>query len=561
MKGWGILVSCIGYEAGEAKRCLVRSDSADFLTEGARFSVEDTQTGNETLAGRFSFWGGRWGAFWWIADFTALDRAGRYRVKIPSDSTDRGESLFSDAFCIGPNILWSTTIRSVALDQLEERSRRARNGIGWKDCGTSWREANSHATTCIGLCDLISYGFPFLEQGDAERAYAQLYVGCSYLAVLQDKAEAIGHPRGALVHEIPNHLLVIPGDVAQAATAFAYASRLCADVDPKRSAEYLTRADAAFAYLMNSARPYGEAGFQRSNHGAAADYSVPDEWMTRDLLMRLWACTELYAAGRTALKDTAIMLAEEILGRQVPEVEAEDGLYGHFYLFGSKGPTEKANFHHHPGHDCGAVFPHYLFPLMDMARRWYDHPAAPRWRETVRRFAYGYFLPACRRNPFYLLPMGIFPGSGLLDFCGPWHGANVTLAFASALATDLEGFLGDQAFRDIAVGNLQWIAGLNAGVSADCFGGMCLWRPDLPTGRFFPYSQIHGIGTRSVGVWTDIPGTIPNGFSANPQFEFSVEPSVEADGPFFFTDEDWIPHSAAWMSALAKLMDRRFLKP
>ena len=68
------------------------------------------------------------------------------------------------------------------------------------------------------------------------------------------------------------------------------------------------------------------------------------------------------------------------------------------------------------------------------------------------------------------------------------------------------------------------------------------------------------MGRQSVGNWTGIRGTIPNGFSTNPQFKLVVEPTVENDGPWLYTDEDWIPHGAGWLSALAHMRWTRFLR-
>lgn len=336
--------------------------------------------------------------------------------------------------------------------------------------------------------------------------------------------------------------------------AFARASRLLAERQPDISHDYFCRAAAAYDYLLTDARPYGRDGFSHWNHGAPPDFQVPDDFMTRDLLMMLWAAVELWAAGRLACKPDALRLARQVMRRQVPESQKEGPFYGHFYTFDTCGFTEKANTHHHVGHDTGATFPHYLIPFIEMCSRWYDHPEAPLWRKTVENFAYGYLLPACRQNPFFLLPEGYFRGQGLLEFCGPWHGINTSIGFGASLAVRLEDFTGDRAFRDIAVGNIQWIAGLNAGLTADSFDSCVFWKDEeIPPGVALPYSQIHGIGSRSVGIWTDIRGTIPNGFAVNPQFRLDIEPTAEADGPWRYTDEDWIPHGAGWISALVYL--------
>ena len=132
---------------------------------------------------------------------------------------------------------------------------------------------------------------------------------------------------------------------------------------------------------------------------------------------------------------------------------------------------------------------------------------------------------------------------------------NVTLCFAAALAVKLEEFTGDAQFRSIAVGNLQWIAGLNAGVTKESFKSTWKFKLELGEDEAVPLSQIYGIGRRFAGCWTDIEGTVMNGFSANPQFRLSVEPTLINNTPANFTDEDWIPHGAAFVAALADPQD------
>jgi len=332
---------------------------------------------------------------------------------------------------------------------------------------------------------------------------------------------------------------------------------LIAEFEPDKSADYLCRAEAAFLYVTRQAGPYGKSGFMASNHGAPEEY-VPTDWMTRDLLMMLTAALELVIAGRLEYRAEAIKLARRVMVRQVPQENAEGGYYGHFYTFGDADFTEKANTHHHVGHDAGSTFPHYIIPFIEMGRRWYDDPDAPAWRKTLENFAYGYFLPACSANPFYLLPEGYFSGEGLLWFCGPWHGINTSYGFGAGLATELEMALGDKHFRQIAVGNLQWIAGLHSGITAESLAGCLRWKDDIPADKAISYSQISGVGNRYTGGWNEIAGTICNGFDVNPQFQFVIPPTAASDSPRLFTDEDWIPHAAGWISALARLRQRRF---
>ncbi len=560
----GFLTSQIGYDLGDPKRAIFRSGRADYLPDGVTFEVLSVATGEvpeqTVLAGTVAYWGAVWNAHWWVIDFTALDEPGTYVIVVRAPAAEGQPAVVlhrSETVEIGENLLWKATVEPIALDQMEERARQARNGLGWKDCGAEWREANSHASALIGLCEVLSVGYQWLTLEQVDRLRQQIIHGCDYLALLQDAGERTGAPDGAVVHEIPNHMIVIPGDTAQAVVALAYAGRLLADTHPEKSTDYLARAIRAMDYLILEAEPYRGGNFSAMNHGAPAGFRIPDEFMTRDLAMMLWGCVELFAAGQTTYKRHAAHLAREVMARQVPESCAEDGLYGHFYTFASADFTEKANCHHHVGHDTGTTFPHYIVPLLEMASRWPDHPDAPLWRACVKRFADGYLIPACSRNPFYLLPEGVFPGEGLLSFCGPWHGINTTYGYAAALAAACEGVSHDPRLRQIVVGNLQWICGLHAGITAQSFAGCVLWREEVPEGVALPYSQIYGVGRRWTGNWTGIRGTVPNGFDVNPQFQLVVEPQREYDEPLLYTDEDWIPHGAGFLAGLTALRNRK----
>lgn len=561
----GLLYSQIGYDLGYPMRALVRSTNPSLLGDESTFRLTAMEDGRTVAARPVERWGELWGSTWWVLDFTDAFETARdsefdgraFRLAVDSDGR---EVLASEPFEVGELLLYRETVEVVGPAQLEIRADWARNAVGWHDCGApaSLRELCSHTTTVIGLCDLLKGAERFLPRDMVERINAQIIHGCDYIALCQDAAARLGIADGAAVHEITGQNVVIPGNIAQAVTALATASALLSDSHPEKAAEYGSRALRAYRYLLADCTPFGTKGFSATNHGAPPDYLPGDDYMTRDLLMMCWASVRLAALGVEHARYHAVRFAREIVGRQVPEAAAEDGLWGHFYTFADARFTEKAFVHHHVGHDTGAVFPYYVVPLLELSRMLRDHPEAPLWREAVRRFAYGYFLPACSRNPFFLLPEGVFGDEGLLAFCGPWHGLNVSYGFAASMASVFEMTFGDRGFRRIVAGNLQWIAGLNAGITRTSIAGCVRWKPDIPDGVALPYSQIHGIGDRFVGNWTGIPGTIPNGFDTNPQFELTVEPTKANDGPVLYTDEDWIPHAAGWLSAMAAVAHNRW---
>jgi len=66
-------------------------------------------------------------------------------------------------------------------------------------------------------------------------------------------------------------------------------------------------------------------------------------------------------------------------------------------------------------------------------------------------------------------------------------------------------------------------------------------------------SMMCNVGNRWGGTWFNTRGVICNGFSAGTQFKMDIDPTRENDGPTSFTDEDWIPHSAGWLTGLVRL--------
>jgi hypothetical protein len=345
--------------------------------------------------------------------------------------------------------------------------------------------------------------------------------------------------------------------------AWARAARLLWEIYPEKSRSYLTRAVKAYTWLLINGPQPDAVGFHPYPHGAPDGYVPPREWMTRDLLMLAWGAVELVKAGLPEFKEDAVAFARQAIARQVPAGQPEGEFYGHFYTFDDQRFTEKAWVHHHVGHDTGAIFPYYVVPLIEMCRMWDEHPDRPAWRKSIDDLVYGYLIPACSQNPFYLLPAGYFTGEGLLGFGGQWHGINASYAFGASLMLQIEMLTGERKLRQLATGNLQWIAGLNAGITRNALKGALMFRADIPTGAAEPYSMICGIGRQSAGSWTGIPGSICNGFDIDEQFNFNTPPTREADGPWMFTDEDWIPHAGGWLSALANLhmMDYFFSSP
>lgn len=538
----GILSSQIGYDRGDLIRVIVRNDKPDFLSEDARFSVIDSK-------GKLKPWGNKWNSNWWVTEITDIQEPGKYKVIVE----DKNQILTSDTIEVGENILLSKCFHTIAFDNLKTRSEQARTGKGWKDCGSDLQEFSSHVVAVDALCDVLEIGVGFTTPEERRLLLEQILIGSEYLTHLQDKAKSLGLGDGCVIHE-DRQTDVVTGNVEKAAMIFARVSRLIRITNAELSNEFLERSKRAFIWIEKNGPIVNqeEQLFFPLIHGAPSGALPPnDQWMTRDLVMMLRASVELFRAGENGYKKKAINYAKIIIDRQVPESDSEGGLFGHFYTYEDYTPfggirfTEKADIH------CGAWskegriynkgghYPHYLIPMLEMLKLWPDHKDAPIWKQCLQNFAYGYFIPACNQSPFLILPAGYYQNEGLLYFGSWYHGHNKIYAFAASLALEFQKFFKDDQFRAIAVGNIQWIAGLNTGLKDD------------DTSKYLPVSMIAGKGGRYSGSWTGIPGSICNGFSAGKQF--SVTPaSAENDMPVYFNDEDYIAHTVPYLAALTR---------
>lgn len=550
----GILYSRIGYNLADPKQIMIRSEEFSPDLDQQPFFILNQEKTDTVFSGAVRYWGELWKSHWWVLDFSSFGQEGTFTCVVNEIS-----GLKTEPFRIGQNLLWDKTWKTVSLEQLEGRiDLRNKNierlgpeyaeGGGWQDCGSYLRELNSHATMIVGLLDLLEYANDRIPMAEIRNLQEQLIIGVDYIAYNQDKARELGKGEGAIIHEWPKHWNVVTGDVAKGALCFARAGNLLQEAFPEKSEEYIKRSIRSFNWLSEKGplnHPGGtnfggdtlpNDGFEPKAYGVPEDFERPEEWKTRDLVMMCWTALEL-SDNDPVFKDRAVALAAKISERQISKEQAEEGLYGHFRAFASAPFSEKAWEHSEMGYDVGSTFPHYLIPIIRMTGQWSTHPDAGRWKKMINDFAYGYFLPACSSNPFYLLPSGYFTGEGLLTFSGLWHGINGAYGSAAALALELERFTGDSAFKKIATGNLQWIAGLNSGVEEE--------------NTYVSKSMIYGIGDEFMGSWTKIPGSICNGFESDKQFVFD-EPRAETDGPFYFTDEDWITHAGGWLSAISR---------
>lgn len=547
-----LLYSQIGYDTGFPVRLIWRSDRGAAVKPRA-LAFASALDPNLTGEVPWTDWGRRWDSSWSVSELPPELPPGHYRVCcLFGEVRPAKKSLAEDVVLveIGPDILWRRTVEAVAWSQAEVRQRFCRTPPGWRDCGSWLQEANSHAVFLWGLLDLLELGGSELEGPQKERLQAQIVIGLQALARYQDSAASRGLGDGSLVHEI-NHQpdTVIRNDVVKAALAFARADALALP-----GGDWGERARAAYRWAKD-APPFSPSTLEWRAHGAPEGYVPPGHaWQTCDLF-HLASVALLLGQADPVWDEEAWLMLEAGLDRQVLPAEAESGFHGHFHAYQDRRFSEKAWTHHGISHDTGQTFAHWMFPIVQALRRWPSHPQAERWRAALESFTLGYFLPGCEENPFLICPLGVFGRDGMLEFAGLWHGMNAVYGFAAALALELREVFPNLRERldRVICGNLQWIAGLHAGMTRESLKASHMFKAPVPDNRALPVSMIQGVGRHWAGSWTTIRGSICNGFSVGDQFRFDCDPTRAADGPHSFNDEEWITHAGGWLAAMARL--------
>ena len=569
----GLLFSQVGYEPGLPIRVIVRLPKRELLKEGATCVLIPSLGRNGNYSTGCAYWGEIWGSHWWIAEFSPLNETGTWSVEIMSD----GRAVFHDeGLHVGHNILWEKTLELSAVDMLERRVHFTKVGAGWQDAGTLWVESCSQSAMIIALEDLLELGPEIIEKSIIGRMHKQIVVGCKYLVMTEQKARDLGYPPGAMCHDLLGHEKdILPNDALKAVIALIRASALLPDEYTSERDSYRSTAERVWEWLTHRAKPMGSYGMSLFQRGLPEGTVIPaDEWQTRDLVLFCWGALEMYRAraavpkdqradpagtyGISAAKEQCIKFARAIMDRQIPRDQNENGYYGHFREFTSMKHSEKSWTHgivdNQFGADIGGIYPNFLLPVISMLRDWPDHEEAPRWKKTLENFSRGYLIPACMKNPFNLVPQGIFGEEGPVWFCGTFHGTDTIYGYTAALALELSLLLHEPILEKIAYGNLQWLMGLNGGITRGTLKAAVIFSTEIPEGSALPASLMCGVGNRWAGTWFQTRGVICNGFHTGKQFVYDVEPKKKNDGPFSLTDEDWIPHSAAWLTGLVRFM-------
>jgi len=563
----GLLVNQIGYDPGYPARFVFRSHTLKALSGDAKWTVFPVDGRAPVHEGDWHSWGELWKEHWWQAHCT-IDKPGSYRL----ETRDAAGALWSAVFTIIYKPYLRGTFEQVALSQFERRSKIPTvPGQGWIDCGAHLSEANSHAVSVIGMCLFFRERGKEIPESWRERLLRQIRVGSEYFSYLAKSGEAVGLPSGTYQHEpFSNPESWALQDCLQIGIALCMAVAVFRSIDETDTADSLLpfirntvkHLEKAPAELIGASRRSAPEG--RTNENVQLQYFSPvanvlpegtpdpDVWMTRELSMLLMLHLEFDALIDESLLEKIETYADALVDRWYDNPAPAVGKpKGWFVTYPGVTQAETSWSHHSVGRDTGAVFPQFVMPLFEAALRFPDHPRAETWRKAALRFLDSYLKPASQANPFSLLPNTFREKDDWLHFAGLWHGMNASYGLAALQAFYFYRHTGQEWLYHFGKAQLDWIAGLNCGLTADSLYGSEMFSRDLPENTALPVSMIHGIGGVYAGSWRTIRGSICNGFSRGRQFNFDVEPIASEDQPDSFTDEDWITHAGAWIGALA----------
>ena len=542
----GVLSSCVGYDCGEAKWLILRSPDGKRFRDGAKCRL--VREADRKLAGEpvIRHWGVMWDHHWWRVDFTVADEPGTYRMEIPLAA---GGTVAGDPIEIAAHRLFDETWRATSIDLLPKRHHR--DG-GWFDCGNGGScDRNAHPFMVTGLLDLLERHGGMAPE-DRKVLVNEIERGLTCLIKAQTptgwwKSDTRSRPECVL--------------------AFALGSRLLADERPELAAECRARALRLIPCALVPGIDWREAKRRRDRIDAGKELAARGYPGTYYLLTVAAARVELLRAGDEGQLPDIVDLLRRVAGRQIPADKPEGKYWGHFLAEDGGQTSVMVGMTEH-----GAWRPYWLVPFIDMCRLRPKHPDAARWRKVVEDFTRGNLLPACKANPFLLVPNGYYRQAeqpGLRWFANRWHGYNMAYAYTAALALEIDGFLKEPELRRIAIGNLQWITGMNVGLPRT--------REDRDKKLVFGQSMMFGVGWRYVGGWLGDRGMISNGFKCGQEFktpdldcgdwpDYQLwESFLEGKDRAFLSNktpeghpavkgaEEWIVHVGAWLSAISRL--------
>ncbi len=327
----GLLFSQVGYDLNKPKRIFLRGPK-NWLSQNAKMQLLDEKE-NIVFEKNVKDIGTFWEINWWLVDFSEFNERGKYKINLVDDK----KILLSDNnLTIDYDILFKKCAKFTGPECFKKRAIFARVKPGWFDAGYLWQEVCSHSIAIAGLVDLYKYKKDKLSETERNDILEQITGGCTYLLKCNDEAIKEGKAEGLLIHDIARLKDVItPNDSFMAALALTKAADILKKDRPEKAEEFANRAIKILNWIDKEAKPMSGEFNHPYNQGFEEGQKYPEEWMTRYLMLALWAEIILVDLKYSNNLERIDKLTEKILTRQISKEDAEFGLWGHFYAYDS----------------------------------------------------------------------------------------------------------------------------------------------------------------------------------------------------------------------------------
>jgi hypothetical protein len=420
-----VIYSTIGYELGATKHVVVRQNDPTAPTAGGlafQWRLVDAASGDVVESGLAQFAGTSWAVPMWIADFSAVDRAGTYRMTLEST----GVTLATEAFPVEDFLLSRRTFVPAGLEAAEARSAPIEMDNGYFEPHSLEGTSFAHAEFMLGLLAIYEDRKSSLSQDMRDRTKAAIDRAFDYLILLSDPAT------GQVAHAAPTRPYAFgdnPDDTIAGARGLARYAAVFQLEDPGRAERAYRRARLA-------------DDWSRAN--ALEDYP---SWARAEVAYNLYRYI-----GDLALLDRAVVAVREIASTY--ELTSMDRF-------------------------SGDTMPHFE-TMLHLWESLADHPDRPLWERTAATVGAQY-AEMVDRHPLAVVPPGVShdggpsaqdqwntvetdppPGDGdAAMFGNEWFMAR------AVDATYLAKMVDDPRLEQVATAHVLWIAGLNPGISVD----------------------------------------------------------------------------------------------
>ncbi len=301
--------------------------------------------------------------------------------------------------------------------------------------------------------------------------------------------------------------------------------------------------DSAYARLCL------RAGLRAWNASARQGSTLALAWWT------LAACELYRATFQTEYRDEAIRLGRDLMARQATAFLADQREIRGYWTEG-KQPSEDPPAPPQVRPYFNVVFPAMpAYALLELHELFRDAPDRTKWNDAVRMYLDEYLIPISQRNPYGIIPSGLFVGQPTPETYRPlagqltyryfmpvrkqfwWQGINSHLESCALLAArfavlEKNAPGAGKQYADLAYRQLEWVMGANP-------FGACMMTGE---GMRNPYPH-----SRFVGL---ILGGIMNGIAGNAEDQPVLDEAYAID---WRTNEYWSPHVAYYLWSVSTL--------